>query len=80
MESRVGTPKRSGLEFSEGGNSGQFFLKSPAGRWYRFPGGPFPARPFLPEPTWAESKAAEILRAEMAYFASTLDTGGSGAE
>jgi len=69
LESRVGTTKDSGKEFSEGGTSGEFFVKDHQDRWWRFPGGAFPGRPFLPETAWAESKAAEIMREEMRAFA-----------
>lgn len=83
LESRVGTTKRSGLAFTEGGTSGPFSMRSHEGKWFRFPGGTFPGRPFLPEPTWAESKAADMLRFEMDNFAAALEAGaavGGGSE
>jgi hypothetical protein len=69
LEGRVGTPKRSGLEFTEGGNSGPFSMKDHSDKWWSFPGGQFPGRPFLPANSWAQDKAAEIMRHEMEVFA-----------
>jgi hypothetical protein len=81
LESRVGTPKPAGKPFSEGGTSGMFFVKAPNDKWWMFPGGPFPGRPFLPETSYAGERAAALLDYEMQRFSAELNGGSfAGAE
>lgn len=71
LESRTGTPKESGLSFTEGGPSKIFFAKDRDGRWWGFgwKHENIPGRPFLPAVDWAETTMAEMMRQELVWLA-----------